>query len=163
MKNDPIRSKEEAHELLRRLEQFYGEPVLPLGNFCHAMELWMDCIVKNNTDPTLIQEGINHGQKYFESLKLMRIDIRKSNLLGRLLYAKEPLRARMCPIHKGHWNGQAMFFAKCHLLCDGTGWLRERPDDGGYTGINIFETEAKTEGGKLKIKDPKTGKWEKLG
>ena len=42
MKNDPIRSKEEAHELLRRLEQFYGEPVLPLGNFCHAMELWME-------------------------------------------------------------------------------------------------------------------------
>ena len=105
MKNDPIRSKEEAHELLGRLEQFYGEPVLPLGNFCHAMELWMDCIVKNNTDPALIQEGINHGQKYFESLKLMRIDIRKSNLLGRLQYAKEPFRTRMCPIHKGHWNG----------------------------------------------------------
>src|SRR6266550_8758791 len=69
-------------ELLRRLEQFYGEPVLPLGNFCHAMELWMDCIVKNNTDPALIQESVNHRQKYFESLKFMRIDIRKSNLLG---------------------------------------------------------------------------------
>ena len=100
----------------------------------------------------------------------MRIDIRKSNLLGRLLYAKEPLRTRMCPIHKGqrtkdkgHWNRQAMFFAKCHLLCDGTAWLRERPDDGGYTGINIVETEAKIEGGKLTIKDPETGKWEKLG
>ncbi len=36
MKNDAIRSKEDAHELLRRLEQFYGEPVLPLGNFCRA-------------------------------------------------------------------------------------------------------------------------------
>ena len=56
-----------------------------------------------------------------------------------------------------------MFFEKCQLLCDGTGWLRERPDDGGYTGINIVETEAKIEGGKLKIKDPETGKWEKLG
>jgi len=48
-------------------------------------------------------------------------------------------------------------------LCDGTGWLRERPDDGGYTGINIVETEAKIEGEKLTIKDPETGKWEKLG
>jgi len=48
------------------------------------------------------------------------------------------------------WTGHV--FAKCHLLCDGTGWLRERPDDGGYTGINIVETEAKIEGGKLKIK-----------
>jgi|SRR5437016_2977598 len=167
MKNDPIRSKEEAHELLRRLEQFYGEPVLPLGNFCHAMELWMDCIVKNNTDPALIQESVNHGQKYFESLKFMRIDIRKSNLLGRLPAACCMPRnhsARACVrFTKGHWNGQAMFSSKCHLSCDGTGWLRERPDDGGYTGINIVETEAKTEGGKLKIKDPETGKWEKLG
>src|SRR5258707_14854648 len=159
MKKDAIRSKEEAHELLRRLEQFYGEPVLPLGNFCHAMELWMDCIVKNNTAPTLIQEGINHGQKYFEYLKFMRIDIRKSNLLGRLLFAKEPLRTRMCPIHKGHWNAQAMFFEKCHLLGDGTRWLRDRPNDGGYTGINIVETEGKIEGGKVKTKDPGTGKW----
>ena len=66
-------------------------------------------------------------------------------------------------IGKGHWNGQAMFFEKCQLLCDGTGWLRERPADGGYTGINIFETEAKTEGGKLEIKDLETGKWETLG
>jgi len=160
MKNDAIRNKDEAHELLRRLEQFYGEPVLPLENFCHAMELWMDCIVKNNTDPTLIQDGINHGHKYSEFLNLMRIDIRKSNLLGRLLYAKEPLRTRMCPIHKGHWNGEAMFFEKCQFLCDGTGWLRERPGDGGYTGIDIVE--GKIEGGKLKIKDPETGKWEKL-
>ncbi len=121
MKNDPIRSKEEAHELLGRLEQFYGEPVLPLGNFCRAMELWMDCIVNNNIDPALIQEGINHGQKYFESLEFMRIDIRKSNLLGRLLYAKEPLRTRMCPIHKGHWNGQAMFLRNVTSCVTGRG------------------------------------------
>src|SRR5260370_17317421 len=162
MRNDAIRSKEEAHELQGRLEEFYGEAVLPLGNFCHAMELWMDCIVKNNTDPTLTQQGINHGQKYFESLKFMRVDIRKSNLLGRLLYAKEPLRTRMCPLHKGHWNGQAMLLQKCHLLCDGTGWLRERPEDGGYTRISIIETEAKIEEGKLKIKDPQTWKWQKM-
>jgi hypothetical protein len=163
MNNDAIRTRGEAHELLRRLEQFYGQPVLPLENFCHAMELWMDCIVKNNTDSTIIQGGTNHGQKYFEFLNQMRIDIRKSNLLGRLLYAKEPLRTRMCPIHKGHWNGEAMFFKKCNLLCDGTGWLRERPEDGGYTGINIIEVETKTEDGELKIKDPETGKWERLG
>lgn len=163
MKNNAIRSKEEAHELLALLEQFYGEPVLPLGNFCHAIELWMDCIVNNNSDPALIQEGINHGQTYFECLDRMRIDIRKSNLLGRLLLAKEPLRTRMCPIHKGHWSGEAMFFEKCRLLCDGTGWLRERPEDAGYTGIKITEAETKTEDGELNIKDPETGKWEKLG
>jgi hypothetical protein len=160
MKNDAIRSKEEAHELVRRLAQFYGEPVLPLGNFCHAIELWMDCIVKNNTDPALNRDGIKHGSIYFEFLNLMRIDIRKSNLLGRLLFAKEPLRTQMCSTHKGHFNAEAMFFEKCPLLCDGTGWLRERPQDGGYTGIQIVEVEGRTEDGKLKFKDPETGKWE---
>src|SRR6266699_1290428 len=92
-----------------------------LGNFCHAMELWMDCIVKNDTDPALIQEVINHGQKYSESLKFMRIDIRKSNLLGRLLYAKEPFRTHMCLIHKGHWNGQAMFLRNVTSCVTGRG------------------------------------------
>jgi len=80
----------------------------------------MDCIVKNDTDPALIQEVINHGQKYFESLKFMRIDIRKSNLLGRL-NAKEPLRTRMCLIHKGHWNGQAMFLRNVTSCVTGRG------------------------------------------
>ena len=138
MKNDAIRSKEEAHELLRRLEQFYGAPVLPLGDFCKAIGTWMDCMVKNNTDPALTRGGMEHGKQYYEFLNRMRIDIMKSNLLGRLIYAKEPLRTRMCPIHKGHWNGEAMFFEKCPSLCDGTGWLRERPEDGGYTGIRII-------------------------
>jgi hypothetical protein len=41
--------------------------------------------------------------------------------------------------------------------------LRQMLVDGGYTGINIIEVETKTEDGELKIKDPKTGKWEKLG
>jgi len=132
MKNDATRSKQGAQELLRRLEGFYGDPGLPLGNFCHAIELWMDCIVKNNTDPALNRDGIKQGSMYFEFLNLIRTDIRKSNLLGRLLYAREPRRTRMCPIHKGHRNGQAMFFEQCPLLCDGTGWLRERPQDGRY-------------------------------
>ena len=112
---------EEAQELLSRLEQFYKEAVLPLESFCRAIELWMDCIVKNNTDMALIQGGTRHGYRYFQFLNQMRIDIRKSNLLGRLLYAKEPLRTRLCPLHKGHYNGQAMFFEKCPHLCDGTG------------------------------------------
>lgn len=162
MTSDAIRSKEEAQAQLRRLEQFYGAPVLALDDFCEAISTWMDCIVKNNTDPALKRGGIEHGKEYYEFLNRMRIDIMKSNLLGRLLYAKEPLRTRRCPLHKGHYSGEAMFFEKCPHLCDGTGWLRERPEDGGYTGIEIMETETRTEGGELQIKDPKTGKWEKL-
>ncbi|HET8925219.1 MAG TPA: hypothetical protein VFN26_19710 [Candidatus Acidoferrum sp.] len=160
MEKKEISNMEEAQELLLRLEQFYKEPVLRLDSFCQAMELWMDCIVKNNTDPALMQGGLAHGKTYFKSLNHMRIDIRKSNLLGRLLFAKEPLRTRMCPLHKGHYNGQAMFFEKCPHLCDGTGWLREREQDGGYTGISI--QEGKIEGGEFKVRDPETGEWKKL-
>jgi hypothetical protein len=145
--NHSIHNEEEARELLKRLEQYYGQPVLPLGSFCRAMKVWMDCIVKNNTDPVLLEAGADHGKRYFSLLKMVYIDIRKSNLLSRLLYAKEPLRSRMCPIHKGHWSGDAMFFNKCPELCDGTGWLRERPGDEGFTGIKIVE-----------IQDPGAGK-----
>jgi len=137
VKNYAINNDEEAQELLKRLEQYHGQPVLPLGSFCRAMRVWMDCVVKNNTDPALLQAGHNQGNKYFNLLDQLYIDIRKSNLLGRLLYAKEPLRSRMCPIHKGHYNGDAMFFNKCPHPCDGTGWLRERPGDEGFTGIKI--------------------------
>lgn len=160
MRNDALISRGEANKLQRRLEQFYGQPVLRLDNFCHAIELWMDCIVKNNTDPVLHRDAIKHGHIYFELLNLIRIDIRKSNLLGRLLYAKEPVRTRICPIHKGHFNAEAMFFEKCPLLCDGTGWLRERPQDGGYTGIQIIEVDGRTEDGKPKLKDLEPGIWE---
>lgn len=160
MEKKEILSMQEARELLHHLEQFYKEPVLPLGKFCSAMERWMDCIVKNNTDPTLMQGEAGHGYRYFRSLSQMRIDIRKSNLLGRLLYAREPLRTRMCPLHKGHYDGETMFFKKCPHLCDGTGWLREREQDGGYTGISV--REGKIEGGEFKVRDPETGEWKKL-
>jgi hypothetical protein len=164
MTTEPIRSREEAREQLKRLEDFYGVPVLPLRSFCDRISIWMDCIVKNNTDPELTKGGMQHGYKYYEALKQMRIDIMKSNLLGRLFYAKEPLRTRMCPVHKGHYSGEAMFFQKCLHLCDGTGWLRESPDDSGYTGIKISEFEAETiaENGVTKIRNPQTGDWEIL-
>lgn len=70
MRNHAVLSKEEANELQRRLEQFYGQTVLPLDNFCHAIELWMDCILKNNTDPALHRDGIKHGHIYFDFLPL---------------------------------------------------------------------------------------------
>jgi hypothetical protein len=133
MPDNEISDEKEAQELLARLERFYQQPVLPLHRFCEAIELWMDCIFKNNTDPALVESG-EPDQAYFRFLGQISIDIRKSNLLGRLLYAKEKLRTRMCPIHKGHWDGNAMFFEQCPHLCDGTGWLRERNTDGGYTG-----------------------------
>lgn len=139
MKNHVISNNEEAQELIKRLQEYYHEPVLPLSSFCRAMSVWRDCIVKNNTDPNLLRQE-NQGGRYFNFLDELYVDIRKSNLLARLLYAKEPLRSRMCPIHKGHYDGNAMFFEKCPHLCDGTGWLRERAGDEGFSGIKIVET-----------------------
>lgn len=52
------------------------------------------------------------------------LQIRKSNLLYRLLYGGQSVRAKMCPKHKGKWDGQAMLKG-CPHNCDGTGWLRE--------------------------------------
>ena len=147
MKNHTIRTEAEAQELIKRLEQYYGAPVLPLPNFCRAMSIWMDCILKNNTDSSLLRATPNHGHRYFGFLEEVYVDIRKSNLLARLLYGEEPVRSRMCPIHKGHWDGDAMFFKKCPHLCDGTGWLRERPGDEGFSGFKVVTTQ-----------DPATGK-----
>lgn len=68
MTTEPIRSREEALEQLKRLEAFYGEPVLPLPSFCDGMSIWMDSIIKNNTDPVLIQGGAHHGERYYQTL-----------------------------------------------------------------------------------------------
>ena len=160
MEQKKIVNSGEAEQMLLRLEEFYKEPVLPLHHFCRAMELWFECIVKNNSDPELRRHDREQGYGYFKFLNQMGIDIRKSNLLGRLLYEKEPLRTRMCPVHKGHYDGEAMFFTKCPNSCDGTGWLRERKSDGGYTGIII--REGKFEDGKFKVKDRDTGDWKKV-
>lgn len=50
--------------------------------------------------------------------------IERSSLLARTLYGGEKVRTRMCPEHKGEWDGQAML-SGCPHQCDGTGWLRE--------------------------------------
>lgn len=139
MESKQALSEDEARNMLQLLEDYYGEPVLPLRKFCGAITLWMDCIKKNNAEPLLPRGRLSHGYKYFQLLDQIYVDIRKSNLLGRLLYAKEKIRTRMCPLHKGHWDGEAMFFKKCPHLCDGTGWLRESMENGGYTGIVIVK------------------------
>jgi len=135
MTTKEISSKKEAEEMLAQLEKFYRQPVLPLRHFCQALETWMDCIWKRNSEPAEIElrEDLR-PHPYFKHLPQMRIDIRKSNLLGRLLFAKQQLRTRRCPVHNGHWSGEAMFFEDCPHHCDGTGWLRERQQDGRYTG-----------------------------
>lgn len=55
------------------------------------------------------------------------IDLAKSCLLDRLIYAQEPLRTRPCPQHKGRWSGCAMKQCPhgCNFGSNITGWLPE--------------------------------------
>lgn len=110
-------------ELFAELEKRLQEPVRPLGDFCTAVSTWFRCIVEMSKSGNY-KDGWAQGKDYAEHLMHIEIDIRKSNLLYRLLYLREPLRTRRCPIHDGHWDGQAMLRG-CEHGCDGTGWLRE--------------------------------------
>lgn len=180
---------------LEQLRKHFGEPVLPLHNFCETIKLWFKAIERNNVDPDLgappeelrnehlarglwnsapqQKEGVGiwqhpakhwdkltdlekapyirqagwlarngwiggegwgpHGSGYYSVLNRISLDIQKSNLLGRLFHDQQQLRTRMCPLHKGHWEGQAML-SGCEHGCHGTGWLPEPGDDRTYAG-----------------------------
>jgi hypothetical protein len=57
----------------------------------------------------------------------LTVDIRKSCLLFRLIYAGESLRTRRCPIHEGRRSGCALepCTAGCSFGSNITGWLPE--------------------------------------
>ncbi|MFO0579096.1 MAG: FHA domain-containing protein [Polyangia bacterium] len=130
-----IESQAQAEELLRALSAYYQEPVLPISRYCSALEAWAGCIQMNNyrRPSAMIPEGFaqpqedGHGATYAAILPAILTDIRKSNLLYRLIYRGQPLRKRPCPQHRGHWSGWSS--EPCpHGCSDGmnvTGWLPE--------------------------------------
>lgn len=120
-------TSEEAYALLGRLSSFFGEPVKPIGEYCHAFKVWLEAFeaaYRRETDDS-------RKQSYLEKVRTLRgadLLVRKSNLLARLLYGGETLREQPCPIHKGYWDGCA-FLAEdaCpHCMSDAnvTGWVR---------------------------------------
>jgi hypothetical protein len=115
--------------VVEELGTVLGEPVVPLNEFCWAITTWFRCIEQANVagDPH------QHGHDYAAVLSHVELDIRKSNLLGRLIYGGQALRTEPCPEHNGHWTGSAMLEG-CPHGCHGTGWLPARPEDGSYTG-----------------------------
>lgn len=58
------------------------------------------------------------------------LQISKSNMLARVLYAGEKVRTKMCPEHKGKWSGIEWRDNQCPHGCQLTGWIQE-PDDQG--------------------------------
>ena len=131
-----IEDAAQAEELLRALAEFYREPVMPISRYCNALETWVGCIQMNNglypsgmrpEGFAMPDRGDGHGASYVAILPGMLKDLRKSNLLYRLLYRGQPLRKRPCPQHRGHWSGWSK--DPCpHGCSDGmnlTGWLPE--------------------------------------
>lgn len=112
----------EAEAALVALEQHFKQPVMPLSRFCTAITTWFRAIERANTDPDLMRPGGAQGRDYFNVLRRVERDIRKSNLLARLLWNKEVLRTTMCPTHKGRYHGDP-------CACQGTGWLPAAPKE----------------------------------
>lgn len=136
--------EDEVKALLSKLQDHFGEPVMPVSQYCKALRTWARCIEELNEpkrDPYCevhhFLEGDGrctcatthaHGRDYAKHLHRILIDISKSNLLYRLLYAGESLRTQKCPEHKGQWSGLPSL-VNCPHGCDGTGWLREPEDE----------------------------------
>lgn len=125
-----IETEEQAAEALAALAAFYRQPVMPLKRFCAAISTWARCTERaNGMHAHEVPEGAElrpntpASRSYAQYLGAILRDIRKSNLLHRLLYRGELLRTRPCPSHKGRQG--AFDPVPCPHGCDFTGWLRE--------------------------------------
>jgi hypothetical protein len=76
-----------------------------------------------------LQELFN-SEDHANSVNLLFLQIQKSNLLARLLYGGEKLRAIPCPKHKGTWSGIEWSGNQCPHKCQLTGWIQEPVDEG---------------------------------
>lgn len=115
---------DELKEMHRRMAEHYGSPVLPIKEFCAAFETWVMQLYIKYKEPDQIQ----YAPQWLKQVNEIKLWIRKSNLLYRLLYVREPLRTEKCPEHKGIWSGIAFepeqaCIHGCHL----TGWLPKSP------------------------------------
>ncbi|HEU4728419.1 MAG TPA: hypothetical protein VFT22_11030 [Kofleriaceae bacterium] len=109
-----------TEQLTAELERRHRDSVMTVKQMCDALRQWAACI--KATEPV---HGYKHGQSFAGHLDDIFLAISKSYLCGRLLYAKQKVRTKKCPIHNGHWEGQAMLMGNCPHECDGSGWLRE--------------------------------------
>ena len=103
----------ELESMLTRLRRHYGEPVMPVSQYCQAFKTWLEV-------------GANQWGRVLDEDKIsgLMTAILKSNLLARLIYGGEKLRTQACPLHSGTWVG----IGECPHGCDKTGWIPE-PED----------------------------------
>jgi hypothetical protein len=112
----------------------HNDPVLHASEFCQAFLTWANaCTTPLETDSTERREW---RQEFAEHWKFMELAIYKSCLLDRLIYCREELRTKTCPIHKGTWSGYSLGHPPCECAHDlghnhcHTGWLPEESGGG---------------------------------
>jgi len=78
-------------------------PTLKAEEFCEAFNTWATaCQTELPTDD---RDTKRWREEFADHWGFIELAIRKSCLLDRLIYAREPLRNAMCPQHKGKWSG----------------------------------------------------------
>lgn len=122
----PLMSHEEVMHLRARLRSYYGEPVLPLNRVCDAFGHWFRAIeALNKREPRDSGDKPEYrvGHRWHAYLRDIQLAIRKSSMLGRLIYEGENLRTVECPEHKGKWSGLDHPEHPCPHGCHMTGWI----------------------------------------
>lgn len=118
----PIKSEDEAQAMLQKLHAWYRQPCLPVSKYCDALQTWSERYLEiQGEHAETLEERLEKAREVEQWLIRFRIDIRKSNLLYRLIYLGESLRQRPCPVHHGRWYG--LHPDTCPHDCGHTGWL----------------------------------------
>jgi len=108
-----LKDPEQLKQILRELQDFFGEPVLPVTKYCKALYTYLDLRAEKD-------------EKFAEMYGFLNVSVNKSCLLDRLIYCGEELRTEKCPTHDGIWSG--CDFDQKITCCRGpcgciTGWL----------------------------------------
>jgi len=91
-----------------------------IESYCEVAQKWAKDRMPQPNGPKLYMQGLHLG-------------INKSNLLWRVLYQGEAIRATPCPTHQGRWSGLDAGKAPQgipqdewgpHCECGMTGWLK---------------------------------------
>jgi hypothetical protein len=140
----------EAQEMLAKLSVHYREPVRRISEYCEAFEHWLRVIDESAAcdehSPWKNEEWVGH-------IDGIRLAVRKSCLLDRLIYDGQKLRQEKCPKHQGRWSGidggPSMPHSHCEHGCDLTGWLPEPEDLDRWHREMFAEIQAKFSGDAL--------------
>lgn len=139
-----IKSKDDAKQSAAYKAYSEAMDAVDAGNLKPGDDLkrW-SALLDLHTDKTLAHE-VAH----------VFLQIRKSNLLARLLYNGEKLRTKMCPEHKGKWTGIEWGNNRCPPNCQLTGWIQEETDAGKpLPGVQAVQLVPVGEGKAVMVRD----------